>query len=888
MRHGRQAREAIPKLEPGQIVECRGGTWRFLREEKGFWELELIKQGTHFTEELVRIWALPALEQDSLKVYDRNTSLAPKPTDEQRQKDKIYKPYLAARRSLSVQDHHSSKEPSTALHCAIDHKAWQFEPWNRIVDHLPFPRLLIADDVGLGKTTEAAIILAELTRRRRADRVLIIAPQHLSEKWQGELYDRFGLAFEIYDRETRLRMTERGVRNPWEVVERVIVSRDFVKRWENLKSLESVNWDLIIIDECHHFVRDRHEAPNRLRELAERIVYKSPGLIMLSATPFTGSKDEFHSLLRLIDPKFSNPKAAEQWQADNPYLIRRLKGDVEKQGEKIQKRKIHEVMVTEDSLSKDEKKILDAIHMTLMERRSSAKAETWDRLLEETARKRLSSSWSAFHESISGSKRLTEWFTESVRKSLAQLVANHDSGKLRALDQTLKSIWTEEPTAKVVVFTEAIKSQEFIQSYFTDRVKLKPEAVASIKGDTPHEERLRIEDDFSNRDSPLRLLIATDTISEGKDLQHACHHLIHFELPWSLVTIEQRNGRIDRLGQNQVPHIHNLVFDTKATPDQRVLDRLTQRLTAAAHSLGSVSPIISGFDKMDLLEVADEKVLEKQLKDAESESQKFFSFNAPSAFSAAPLSAPEDHNERRQNFSLMLEVLEGKIEAQGKIQHEWRLSLPEGWDISGLDLLAEDYPSFDAPWRITFDPKTFLQYESHRLSSGRGERILHFISPIHPIAVQVESRFRSHVVQKGYPVFAVKEAPFAQMVLAELSARAPSGRILSQRLVVFETHGLKPIPITALGEFKAINGPQSLPGEQAWRKVENHLEELSRGFAGDLARDFAARLKEWSKEQKAIPEDTPGCKERGAWLQELWSVDVDYGQYQVQALLLRG
>jgi superfamily II DNA or RNA helicase len=89
------------------------------------------------------------------------------------------------------------------MNCAIEYKEWQFEPWNRIIERLPFPRILIADDVGLGKTTEAAIILAELTRRRRADRVLIVAPQHLCEKWQDELFNRFGLAFEIYNRATR-------------------------------------------------------------------------------------------------------------------------------------------------------------------------------------------------------------------------------------------------------------------------------------------------------------------------------------------------------------------------------------------------------------------------------------------------------------------------------------------------------------------------------------------------------------------------------------------------------------------------------------------------------------------------------------------------------------
>ncbi|RYZ85335.1 MAG: DEAD/DEAH box helicase [Proteobacteria bacterium] len=293
--------DQIKKPSPNDLLEMRGGTWRFLREERGFWELELIKQGTQFVENPARVWALPHLEKGSLKLLDSKDALTPRPQSHQVSEGKFYRPVMHTKMNQSLQDSTGSNLPTTALNCAIQHKDWQFEPWRRIVDVLPFPRILIADDVGLGKTTEAAIILAELARRKRADRVLIITPQHLAEKWQDELYERFGLAFEIYDRETRSKLADRGVRNPWEVVEKVIVSRDFLKRWENLKPLENVDWDMIVIDEAHHFVREKSKGPSRLRELAEKIVYRSPGLIMLSATPFTGSIEEFHSLLRLLD-----------------------------------------------------------------------------------------------------------------------------------------------------------------------------------------------------------------------------------------------------------------------------------------------------------------------------------------------------------------------------------------------------------------------------------------------------------------------------------------------------------------------------------------------------------------------------------------------------------
>ncbi len=164
------ARNEIPKIKSQQVIECRGGIWRFLKEDQGFWELELIKQGGHFSQTPVKVWALPQLEKDSLKILDAAEALAPLPRLEQKTQGKLLTPLIYAKRNQMIEMSDESQKPSVALHCAIDHKDWQFEPWRRIVNELPFPRLLIADDVGLGKTTEAAIILAELTRRRRADR----------------------------------------------------------------------------------------------------------------------------------------------------------------------------------------------------------------------------------------------------------------------------------------------------------------------------------------------------------------------------------------------------------------------------------------------------------------------------------------------------------------------------------------------------------------------------------------------------------------------------------------------------------------------------------------------------------------------------------------------
>jgi superfamily II DNA or RNA helicase len=875
----------------GSLVECRGATWRFLGTDHGFWHLELVKEGPQFAENPVRVWALPELESDTLRLLDDAHALAPVPEDSQREKGRFYKPLIQARVNHSIQDGGESLLPKTALHCAIQHKEWQFQPWKQLSSDLPFPRILIADDVGLGKTTEAAIILAELTRRRRAERVLVVAPQHLCEKWQDELYERFGLAFEIYDRDTRVRLHDQGVKNPWEIVERVIVSRDFVKRWENLKALECVTWDVIVIDECHHFVRDKNEAPSRVRELAEKIVYTSPGLILLSATPFTGSKAEFQSLLKLLDPKFHNAADAERWDPCNPYLIRRLKDSVKKHGEIIQDRVIQKVEVKEKDLSPPEKKVLDQVRTVIEEHRFAPDAAPWDRLLEETVRKRLSSGWRAFRDTISGNQRLATWFPEDLKKQVSDLVIRFESAKLRALQKLLQGIAKNDPKAKVVVFTEAIPTQDEIYEFLTQKGGYGDDAVAKIHGSTPRDERFDIEDRFANPASNLRILVATDTIAEGKDLQHACHHLVHFELPWSLVKIEQRNGRIDRLGQNETPYIHNLIFDTAATPDQKILDRLGEKLERARSALGSVSPIIASFDALSMDALGSEgaaQELEFQIDKASEEANQFgLGSGSVTALSGGPLVDHEDFDLRRLNLSVMLEALGGKLEPYGKVEHQFLLTLPAGWELPGLEALGEGYPDGDNPWRVTFHPKIYLDYEAYRRQHGEGKEPLRFLSPVHPVITQIESRFRAQLAQKGYPVFMVQGSAHAEMILVEFSARSPSSRIMAQKLVALELKSFREVDIDVLSrDLAGADGKGTLPAGAQWAKVQEMLQERATAFAKSLAQQYEARATTYRREQEQLPKDLPGRTAREQWIKDLWTVDVTQAHFQILALLI--
>jgi superfamily II DNA or RNA helicase len=211
---------------------------------------------------------------------------------------------------------------------AVRYEPYQHVPAYRALQ-MPRPRLLVADDTGLGKTIEAGIILRELNARRRANRVLIVCPAGIMTQWQDELFRKFGMRFEVFDREgvhdTRLQF-ESGL-SPWSVKPRVIASMDFIKRREGaFQDLSSSRWDVVVVDEAHHLsgsrdeqdeVTDRHRLGRWLSEAAD-------ALLFLTATPHDGYDERFASLLELLDPALV-PGGQLSYPRYERHLVRRLK-----------------------------------------------------------------------------------------------------------------------------------------------------------------------------------------------------------------------------------------------------------------------------------------------------------------------------------------------------------------------------------------------------------------------------------------------------------------------------------------------------------------------------------------------------------------------------------
>jgi SNF2 family DNA or RNA helicase len=211
---------------------------------------------------------------------------------------------------------------------AIRHEDYQLVPVKMALS-LPRPRLLIADDVGLGKTIEAGLILCELHARRRANRVLIVCPASLCLQWQREMQVKFGFRFVIFNRQTlaqKRRELEAGT-NPWAYEPRIITSMDFLKRPDGaFREIQGLRWDVIIVDEAHHLAPSgAAESDKQLTRLGRFLAEASDALLLLTATPHNGYDESMATLLSFLDPSLVSDGKKLIPNRYRRHYIRRLK-----------------------------------------------------------------------------------------------------------------------------------------------------------------------------------------------------------------------------------------------------------------------------------------------------------------------------------------------------------------------------------------------------------------------------------------------------------------------------------------------------------------------------------------------------------------------------------
>ena len=530
-------------------------------------------------------------------------------------------------------------DPLLAMNVSkVDPLPFQIEAVYGYVLKQPRIRFLIADDPGAGKTIMSGLIIKQLKLRRLARRILIVVPGHLKDQWRRELKEKFTETFVVLDRYT---FNAHYGENPWERNDQIITSLDFIKQEEILFSLNSVSWDLVIVDEAHKM--SAYSYANKITKtqrykVGEILSRTSNHLIFLTATPHKGDPENFRLFLDLLVPGFfaSSEMVEESLKnKDNPLFIRRLKEDLKDfEGRPIFTRRFPKTIkfkLSESDIEKDlyndvsryvleqynkaltlNKKRNVAFALMILQRRMASSTYALLKSLQRR-KKRLEKILSGDEtpreisfdfdeiEDIEESerwKREQEWEAVTVASNLEELKREIETLNLlisnaqqiinreqevkikelrKAIEEGFKKIQEINGSSKILIFTESKDTLE----YLVEKIRSWGYKVNAIYGGMSIDERIEAEKIFRDE---TQVMVATEAAGEGINLQF-CHIMINYDIPWNPNRLEQRMGRIHRYGQQKDVYIFNLVAED--TREGKVLARLFDKLEEIRAKLGS-------------------------------------------------------------------------------------------------------------------------------------------------------------------------------------------------------------------------------------------------------------------------------------------------------------
>ncbi|NBE79601.1 DEAD/DEAH box helicase [Micromonospora rubida] len=466
------------------------------------------------------------------------------------------------------------------------------------------PRILLADVVGLGKTLEVGLILAELIRRGRGDRILVVSPQQVLEQFQRELWTRFAIPLVRLD-STGIQRIQQEIpagRNPFTYFKRAIISVDTLKDAGQFgHHLDATTWDAVVIDESHNLINKGTQR----NELARRLAAQTDALLLASATPHNGDKESFAQLISLLDPAaIANEKNYQASDIAHLYLRRtKISPEVRDQiGDRWADRGPSQALHC--AAGGVEEQIFDELTDVWLAGKWSDEAVTGQhRLFPYTLLKSFLSSHRALRETVAnrrGKATGTELAALDRLAELTSAMSDRDSSKLRRLVEELEKIGVGRGSdLRAVVFSERVPTVKWLAEVVPGLLGLKPNAVRVLHGGVADSDEQKILQEFELAGSDVRLLFTGDVASEGVNLHQQCHHLIHYDVPWSLIRIEQRNGRIDRYGQKHQPQFRALILTSArddAKDDRTVAKKLLDREETAHRSLGSVEAATGLYD----------------------------------------------------------------------------------------------------------------------------------------------------------------------------------------------------------------------------------------------------------------------------------------------------
>ncbi|HEX3426404.1 MAG TPA: DISARM system SNF2-like helicase DrmD [Acidimicrobiales bacterium] len=570
---------------------------------------------------------------------------------------------------------------------------YQLEPVAKALE-MPRVNLLIADDVGLGKTIEAGLIVQEMLLRHRARRVLVVCPASLTGKWAGEMADRFGLDFQLLDTQSLkdLRRSHGLEANPFTVFPRAIISMQWLRTLRIQRLLDEVLtpgttfpgfFDLLIVDEAHHCAPPApprgkgYAVDSKQTQAVRRLGEHSQHRIFLSATPHNGYSESWQALLAMLDPQRFQRGVEPDPAVVRQVVVRRLKDSIVNADgtPRFPGRTTRAIEIAYTDGERQAHDLLERYAAARRNERGGATVVRANDLITLLLKKRLFSSPAAFAHTLAvhaqtsrrfsqsettnpraGTTRcgppsrdrdddpIPEWLEEALAwdddpvadqdeddaesdllERVATLVPETDDTTLGLLDGLLR--WAdrhaepEDTKAKalveelemicrpdgrwgherVIVFTEYLDTVRWLSRILAAR-NLGGDRLGVLFGgmDERRRDHLKAAFQASPERDPVRILLATDAASEGIDLQNHCHRVINYDIPFNPNRLEQRIGRVDRLGQSEPVEVAHFVGAgwQDAPPgsyedDLEFLSRVATKVAVERRDLGSVNPVLA-------------------------------------------------------------------------------------------------------------------------------------------------------------------------------------------------------------------------------------------------------------------------------------------------------
>lgn len=497
---------------------------------------------------------------------------------------------------------------------AMDLMPYQLDP-TKLALKSTRQRILIADTVGLGKTLEAGILMSELIARGKGKRILVVTVKSMMTQFQKEMWNRFTIPLVRLDSSKiqKIRAHLPSNYNPFFYYDKTIVSIDTLKRDVEYRThLENAYWDIIVIDEAQN-VAERGDHQAQRSRLAKLLADRSDTMIMLSATPHDGRAKSFASLMNMLDPTAIADPENYTKEDIKGLCIRRFKKDVKDQvsGSFLERN----ITLERCHASVREEQSYD-IFADMQLEMDLGKSRGTGQLFKTSLEKSLFSSPAACIKSIDARlKKLYKKYSADDIKDIKLLEELRDSllkitpkdfmryQKLLYLLNSKEYAWNPKDTGdRVVIFTERIETMKYLAEHLRQDLGLKANAIQEISGSMSDAEQQRIVEEFGRTESPMRVLVASDVASEGLNLHYLSHRMIHFDIPWSLMVFQQRNGRIDRYGQKKRPDIRYMLIESdnkQIKGDVRIIEILVTKEEQALKNIGDPALLLGKFSIED-------------------------------------------------------------------------------------------------------------------------------------------------------------------------------------------------------------------------------------------------------------------------------------------------